>query len=165
VDTPPDTPQQRLEKAQRYAPRFDEAVRARMIEIDLPVFKDVAKAAGITVETLGALRKGQNYPRSDTAWGIDGALRWQRNPSSTMALFNGGEAVPLPDAPAYVPPVDPAEQKISSMRHLSDERKQQIIERMRANRQAALEEAAALDKLAQVEGPKPANGDKGRRSA
>jgi transcriptional regulator with XRE-family HTH domain len=167
VDTPQDTPQQRLEKAQRYHQRFDDAVRTRMIEVGLPKLKDVARAAGITVETLGALRKGQNYPRSDTAWGIDGALRWERNPSSTLAIFNGGDPVALPDEPEKTPEedVDPDEQKILAMPHLPADKKQAIIQRLRANRQAALEEAEALDKLAQVEGPKPANGDKGRRSA
>jgi predicted transcriptional regulator len=164
VDTPQDTPQQRLEKAQRYAPRFDEAVRARMIEIGLPTFKDVAKAANITVETLGALRKGQNYPRSDTAWGIDGALRWQKNPSSTLALFEGGDAIPLPEK-VEEPKEDPYETRIRAFSHLSAEKKEQIIAKMRSDRQAELERAEALDKLAQIEGPKPANGNQGRRSA
>lgn len=164
MDTPPDTPQQRLEKAQRYAPRFDEAVQARMKEVGLPKLKDVAKAAGITVETLGALRKGQNYPRSDTAWGIDGALHWERNPSSTLAIFNGGDAVPLPEK-TEEPKEDPYETRIRAFSHLSAEKKEQIIAKMRSDRQAELERAEALDRLAQAEGPKADNGNKGRRSA
>jgi transcriptional regulator with XRE-family HTH domain len=138
-----------------------------MIDIGLPTFKDVAKAAGITVETLGALRKGQNYPRSDTAWGVDGALRWERNPSSTLAIFNGGEPVALPDEPQEVekPEEDPHEARIRALPNLSTEKKNQIIAKMRSDRQAEIERAEALDKLAQVEGPKQNNGDKGRRSA
>lgn len=138
-----------------------------MIEVGLPTFKDVADVADITVETLIALRKGRNYPYPRTAWKIDTALRWQTGPSSTLALFNGGDAVALPDKPEEKPEkeVDPVEQRILAMPHLPADKKQAIIRRYRANAKAALEEAKALDKLAQIEGPKPANGNKGRRSA
>jgi transcriptional regulator with XRE-family HTH domain len=164
VDTPQDTPQQRLEKAQRYHQRFDDALQARMKEIGLPKFQEVADVAGITVTTVGALRKGENYPSLRTAWGIDTAMRWQKNPSSTLALFNGGDAVPLPDK-VETPEEDPYETRIRALPNLSAEKKEQIIAKMRSDRQAELERAEALDKLAQAEGPKTPNGNKGRRSA
>lgn len=150
-----DTPQ----KAQRYAERFDAALQARMREVGLTTYAAVADAAGITPQTLIALRKGQNYPSNASAWGIDGALRWQRDPSSTIAIFNGGEPVPLPDEPA-APPEDPWEARIRALPNLSAEKKEQIVAKMRADRQAEIERAEALDKLAQHEGPR-----KGRNSA
>jgi transcriptional regulator with XRE-family HTH domain len=164
VDTPQDTPQQRLAKAKRYHQRFDQAVRDRMVEVGLPKFSQVAEAAGITVETLGALRKGQNYPTASTAWGIDGALRWQKNPSSTLALFNGADPIALPEE-VEEPKEDPYEARIRRLSNLPRAKQDEIIAKMRADRQAELERAEALDKLAQAEGPKPANGNKNRRSA
>ena len=162
-----DTPQQRAQKAQRYAPRFNDELQARMKEIGLIKFQHVADAADIRVQTLHALRNGQNYPSTSTAWGIDGALRWQRNPSSTLAIFEGGAPVALPDESAEESQEDPFEARIRALTSLSEEKKDAIIAKMRADRDAELERAEALDKLAQAEGPKPANGNKGqgRRSA
>jgi transcriptional regulator with XRE-family HTH domain len=164
VDTPQDTPQQRLEKAKRYAPRFDQAIRDRMIEVGLETLQEVADVAGITVETLIALRKGRNYPTDRTAWRIDTAMRWQKNPSSTLALLNGGDPIPLPEK-VDKPKEDPYETRIRALSNLSLKKKNEIIAKMRSDRQAELERAEALDKLAQAEGPKPDSGNKNRRSA
>ena len=159
-----DTPQQKAEKAQRYAPRFNDELQARMKEIGLIKYQHVADAAGIRVQTLHALRNGHNYPSTSTAWGIDGALRWQRDPSSTLAIFEGGDPVALPE-PAEEPQEDPFEARVERLPNLSREKKDEIIAKMRSDRDAEWDRAVALDKLAQAEGPKPANGNKGRRSA
>lgn len=154
-----DTPQEKLERARQNAPRFDEAVRARMVDLGITTFQDLADLADITVTTLSALRKGQNYPHPRTAWKIDGALRWQRNPSSTIAIFKGRDPVALPDK-REKPKEDPYEARIRALPSLSQEKKNAIIAKMRADRQAEIERAEALDKLAQAEGPK-----RGRSSA
>lgn len=149
-----DTPQQKLELAKRYAPRFDQALRDRMAEVGIETFQDVADIANITVQTLGALRKGQNYPSDRTAWRLDGALRWRKRPSGTLALFNGGEPVPLADKPEKAEKfVDPIEQRIRSLPNLSEDVMNAILRKLHADRKAALEQAEAFDKLAQSEEP------------
>lgn len=144
------TPQ---ENARQNAQRFDELLRARMAEVDLPTFQDVADVADITVETLGVLRRGGNKsgkPSLKVAMRIDKAMRWRAAPSSTLAIFEGGDPDPLPLAPPRAEVkkyVDPLEERIKALSHLPQAKKDAIIRRMRADRKAALEEAEALDEL------------------
>lgn len=49
----------------------------------------IAGAAGISVPTLTALRKGTNVPTEDTKRGVENALRWE--PGSIDDILAGGE--------------------------------------------------------------------------
>ena len=55
-------------------------------------WNDVARAIGISPESLRAIRKGRNGPKEITARAIDDWLDWA--PGSTDAVFEGGEPTP-----------------------------------------------------------------------
>lgn len=57
---------------------------------------EVAREAGITVETLRAIRRGKNEPSDLTKRGLDRALRWR--PGGTASILAGREPHPI-DAP------------------------------------------------------------------
>lgn len=103
----------------------------------------LATTAGIRYETLRALRNGENEPSPKTIRGLERALKWQTG--SIKAILAGGDPTPLPEFQ------DPYESRIARLENISDEVKLAIIQRMRANREAAVAEAEAYDKLAQVE--------------
>lgn len=69
---------------------------------------DVARQAEITVETLRAIRRGNNEPSSLTKRGLDRALSWR--PGGTQAVLQGehpSEVDPVTGAETSVPPNAP----------------------------------------------------------
>lgn len=83
--------------------RLDAAMKDRR-ETLRTTWANVASEAGITVETLRAIRRGHNKPSLLTKRGIEGALLWE--PGSIDRIFEGGEPTPLrQDAPAPPEPV------------------------------------------------------------
>jgi DNA-binding XRE family transcriptional regulator len=56
-------------------------------------WEDVAKAAGVTDQTLRDIRSGKSNPRALTRRGIEAALRWERG--SIDAILAGGDPTPL----------------------------------------------------------------------
>ena len=63
------------------------AIDERRGELGLSL-REVAELAGVTAETLRAVRKGSNEPSSLTKHGIERALRWE--PGSVASVLNGG---------------------------------------------------------------------------
>jgi transcriptional regulator with XRE-family HTH domain len=129
------------------AKRFDDALQARMRELKKS-YAQVAREAGITVTALTAWRKGRNRPSARLAAALDSVLWWRQDPSSTLSLFDGGDAVPL----AIGGTPDPDELRIKAMRYISDEKKEQLIQQLRAAKSAVIEGAEALDKLGETLG-------------
>lgn len=54
---------------------------------------EVATQAKITVETLRAIRRGNNEPSALTKSGLERALRWQ--PGSVARILSGGAPTPI----------------------------------------------------------------------
>ena len=69
------------------------AIETRRGELGLSL-REVAQLAGVTGETLRAVRKGSNEPSSLTKSGIERALSWE--PGSVTAVLDGGEPTPIP---------------------------------------------------------------------
>ena len=65
----------------------------RRAELGLKL-KDVADAAGLSVEVLRAVRYGENRPRGTTLAALDRALRWKSG-SAQDFVTAGTEPVPL----------------------------------------------------------------------
>lgn len=75
-------------------------IDARRAELGLKL-KELAKASGVSVEQLRAIRYGENRPRALTAAALERALQWA--PGSVEGILDRDEA-PLPaDAPAAAP--------------------------------------------------------------
>jgi DNA-binding transcriptional MerR regulator len=72
--------------------RLARYLETRADEIDLD-WVAVAREAGITVETLRAVRRGNNRPSRATRKGLDRALRWE--PGSVAAILEYGEPTPV----------------------------------------------------------------------
>lgn len=104
----------------------------------------VTLEADITTTTLGALRKGQNYPSAKTLRGIDRAMEWEWNPSSTLAVLNGGDPVPLHGGSIHASEVAAVIAEIEALPNLSDEQKNVLISTLRATVQATLEQGRRL---------------------
>ncbi|WP_395109844.1 helix-turn-helix domain-containing protein [Actinomadura sp. SCN-SB] len=68
--------------------RLAAAIEDRRGELGLSL-REVAELAGITGETLRAVRKGSNDPSPLTKRGIERALRWKAG--SVEAILEGGE--------------------------------------------------------------------------
>lgn len=64
----------------------------RRLELDMQ-WKQVAAAAKISVESLGAIRRGANRPSDLTARRLDEALKWA--PGSVEAVLDGGDPAPV----------------------------------------------------------------------
>lgn len=71
--------------------RLDKALNRRRLDLRMD-WNDVARAIGISPESLRAIRKGRNGPKEITARAIDEWLGWE--PGSTEAVFGGGEPTP-----------------------------------------------------------------------
>jgi|SRR5690606_7104785 len=71
--------------------RLAQAIEARRGELGLSL-REVAERAGITGETLRAVRRGSNEPSQLTKRGIERALRWA--PGSVDAILAGGDPTP-----------------------------------------------------------------------
>lgn len=72
--------------------RLASYLEARADELDLD-WRDVAEEAGISVETLRAIRRGNNLPSRGTRRGLDRALRWELG--SVTAILAGDEPTPV----------------------------------------------------------------------
>jgi hypothetical protein len=82
-----------------------ERIDKRRADLGLKL-KDVADAAGLSIEVLRAIRYGENKSRGITLGAVDRALRWK--PGSAEAfLTKGTEPVPL-DGPGPGPDRTPA---------------------------------------------------------
>lgn len=83
--------------------RLASAIETRRGELGLSL-REVAELAGITGETLRAVRKGSNEPSSLTKRGIERALRWA--PGSVDLVLAGrgpgGERSPMDEAEAMM---------------------------------------------------------------
>jgi hypothetical protein len=123
--------------------RLRAAIEARADEPGW-TFARIAREAEIDVQTLWAIRKGQQ-PSKRTMRGLDRALGW--TDGSTETLLDGGEPVPLTESTH-----DPLEQKIRDMEHISQEKQQQLIARLHAIREGIAEEAAALNEIGRLKG-------------
>lgn len=62
----------------------------------------VASEAGITVETLRAMRRGNNEPSALSKRGLERALHWK--PDSINRVLTGRDPIPLPDGGALPAP-------------------------------------------------------------
>ncbi|MEU8040958.1 hypothetical protein [Streptosporangium sp. NPDC049078] len=71
--------------------RLASAMSARREELHMTWVK-VAESAGITTETLRAIRHGDNSPSTLTKRGIEAALQWE--PGSIDMVLSGGEPTP-----------------------------------------------------------------------
>lgn len=80
---------------------LEAALDARRQELD-KAWRDIAIDAGISYETLRALRRGDNEPSTLTKRRLERALRWETG--SLDEVLAGGEALPLASEPA----IDPA---------------------------------------------------------
>lgn len=125
--------------------RLNRAIEDRARELGKS-FNQVARDAGITTETLSALRgKGKkrdpgSRPYDKTARGIDRALQWPDG--TTMAIWDGKEptAVSSDDAD-----LAQAIAKIEGMTKISREQKDLLIAQMRDARRSALQRARELN--------------------
>ena len=132
---------QNVERLASAMQRIDRAVGDRARDLNKS-FNQVARDAGITTETLSALRgKGKRLsadyrPYDKTARGIDRALGWPDG--TTMAIWDGRE-------PASVASDDddPAVAKIRAMPNLSNEQREMYIANLRAIRRDTLARAKA----------------------
>lgn len=77
--------------------RLNEAMNRRRLELRRH-WKQVAADAGISTESLSAIRRGDNRPSELTAHGIDTALGWESG--STEDIYKRGLPPRLRDAPA-----------------------------------------------------------------
>ena len=68
--------------------RLDELMRDRRFVLGMRTWRALSERAGISYETLRAVRAGGN-PGEATADGLERALRWQ--PGSIRAILAGGE--------------------------------------------------------------------------
>ena len=70
--------------------RLNEAMNKRRFDVGHKSWRHLAAAAGISYETLRALRKGEGHPAEATMDGVERALGW---PSGTIAAILAGEQV------------------------------------------------------------------------
>lgn len=130
------------------AERIDAAIKARAKEL-WKTLDQVAAEAGVTKQTLRAIRRGENRPFYKTANGIEDSLRWERG--GLYTLLDGGNPTPLPDEPpaSGEPPtpllIDPFELQIAALDHLSKAEQDEIIAEMRAEKARKLKEARERD--------------------
>jgi transcriptional regulator with XRE-family HTH domain len=76
-----------------------ERIDKRRAELGLKL-KDVADAAGLSIEVLRAIRYGENKSRGITLGAVDRALRWK--PGSAEGFVTSGAEPVLLDAPRRV---------------------------------------------------------------
>ncbi|MER7500505.1 helix-turn-helix transcriptional regulator [Nonomuraea pusilla] len=133
--------------------RLNEAMNDRRLELRL-TWKQVAATAGISVEALGAIRRGAYRPTDLTARGLDDALQW--NHGTVLGFYpdderRGGRRPQEPrqeadhddeiDLDTFVPE-SPAEKALMALYRA---RKQEEANRQ-ADRQAIQEQLAELTK-------------------
>lgn len=74
--------------------RLSKAMEQRRIELRM-AWQDVAKAAGLSVAGVGAIRRGERDPLPLTRGKLEDALQWQAG--SIEAVLAGGEPTPIRD--------------------------------------------------------------------
>lgn len=120
--------------------RLNTAIEDRARELGLSL-NEVARKAGISTETLSALRgKGkkrdpQSRPYAKTARGVDLALEWREG--TTLAILDGKQIPSADDDPAIV--------EIRNKVFLSDEEKQVLIDHLVATRNEVLVRAERMN--------------------
>jgi transcriptional regulator with XRE-family HTH domain len=121
--------------------RLDEILNQRRIELGKS-WADVVRDAGITTTSLADLRKGRTNPSPKTLRGMDRAMEWQWNPSSTLAILNGGDPMPLQTGPSDE--VGAVIAEIEADENLSREQKDLLVGPLRATARAIREQARLL---------------------
>jgi hypothetical protein len=106
----------------------------RRAELDLDL-REVADAAGLSIEALRAVRYGENEHRTTTLGGVDRALRWKPGSAEAFAA-DGTPPVPL-DGPHPVPdratavaavfPHDTVAQSIMAQEHKTQEEREEEL--------------------------------------
>ena len=91
--------------------RLDELMRDRRFALGIRTWRALSERAGISYETLRAVRAGGN-PGDATADGLERALRWK--PGSIRAVLAGGE--PTPRLPGDMTDAGRAEDELSVAR-------------------------------------------------
>lgn len=71
--------------------RLNELMQARRLELGMKTWRALATEAGISYETLRALRSGENIT-SGSAHSLEGALQWE--PGSIDLILDGGDPTP-----------------------------------------------------------------------
>lgn len=79
--------------------RLTELMLARLRDLGMKTWRDLSTKAGISYETLRALRAGGN-PSDGTTYALEKALRWE--PGSVRAILAGGDPT-VEDADDVVP--------------------------------------------------------------
>jgi transcriptional regulator with XRE-family HTH domain len=117
---------------------------ARRLDLRM-TWREVADAAGISPETIRAVRRGDNVPGDITRRGLEDALRWERG--SIDRILAGGEPEPVREpAPGRGGPALPADdprRRIldAALEQLTPEQqeaflRQELEERQRGRRKA-----------------------------
>jgi DNA-binding XRE family transcriptional regulator len=83
--------------------RLDAAMNEQRLRLRMN-WRQMAEVAGISYTALRAIRRGAYRPTELTARGLDEALQWA--PGSVLSILDGGDPVPIEDAP---PPATAAE--------------------------------------------------------
>lgn len=77
--------------------RLDEAMRRRRLELGMKTWRDLSLAAGISYETLRALRNGEGKPADSTIHGLERALQWQIG--SVQRVLDDKDPLPVGSLP------------------------------------------------------------------
>jgi predicted transcriptional regulator len=84
--------------------RVGEAVRQRRLDLELTQ-REVARRAGLAVNTGSQLERGQNWPRETNQRKLEMALQW---PPGALTALRRGEPVPQVPASAPVTQIKPS---------------------------------------------------------
>jgi hypothetical protein len=79
--------------------RLDEAMRLRRLTLGMKTWRELAQAAGISYETLRALRNGEGRPADATVHGLERALQWEAG--SIEGILAGGDPRPAGTLPPF----------------------------------------------------------------
>lgn len=77
--------------------RLDEAMRRRRLELGMKTWRDLSLAAGISYETLRALRNGEGKPADATVHGLERALQWELG--SVQRVLDDKDPLPVGSLP------------------------------------------------------------------
>ena len=122
--------------------RLDEYMDARRLDLRM-TWREVADAAGISPETIRAVRRGDNVPGDITKRGLEDALHWERG--SIDSILDDGSPTPLrrpaTSSPGHVLPRDDPRRRIldAALEQLTPEQqeaflRQELEERQRGAR-------------------------------
>lgn len=108
--------------------RLSDAMEHRRIELRM-AWQDVAKAAGLSVAGIGAIRRGERDPLPLTRRKLEDALQWQ--PGSIEAVLTGGDPTPLGNGDSPEPDGDEVEQLRAEIAELREEIKRLSVRKRR----------------------------------